>query len=333
MAGVKLLRKMQLGLEAATAQGTAVAATTIWRGMGTLEDMTEVVFPEEEVGYIGGTDRSYVPRVGATINMDDIEATFEQLPYILNAAICTAAASADGAGTGKIYEYPFATTALPTIDTYTIEGGDNQQAEEAEYCFVKSFSLSGSPGEAIMMSAEWEGRQVTPTTYTGALSLPTVEEILFSKGTLYIDAATAAIGTTAVSDTLLGMTLNFNTGIIAKRMPNNQLYFATHQFTMPEVTLDLTFEHNTSAVAEKAAWKAETPRQIKLVFAGSALTTAATYTYKTLAIELVGKWTKFNPLGDLDGNDIIEGTLTGRFNSDAALFGRITVVNELAALP
>ena len=41
--------------------------------------------------------------------------------------------TADGAGTGKIYTYTFPTTAKKVIKTYTIEGGDDQEAERMEY--------------------------------------------------------------------------------------------------------------------------------------------------------------------------------------------------------
>jgi len=46
------------------------------------------------------------------------------------------------------------------IKTYTIEGGDNQQAEEMEYSFVNTFTLEGNR-RGWMISSEWFGRQVT----------------------------------------------------------------------------------------------------------------------------------------------------------------------------
>ena len=77
MAGSRALRKLQLGQEGTA--GTAVAATAIWRGMGTIHDIREVVFPEEDVGYIGGTDRSYIARYWSELSMPEVEATFEQI--------------------------------------------------------------------------------------------------------------------------------------------------------------------------------------------------------------------------------------------------------------
>jgi hypothetical protein len=333
MAGVKKLRRIQLGLE--TTAGTAVAATALWRGLGTIEDQLETVFPEEDIGYLSGVDRTYIPKVLAALSMDDTPATFEQLPYLLSAGVQdTVSGSADGSGSGKIYSYVMPTTAAQTLKTYTLEGGDNQQAEEFAYAFVESFKLSGKGGEALMMSAEWKGRQVSPTTFTTSPALPAVEEILFSKGLLYIDTAGGTIGTTTKSNTLLGIELSVTTGIVPVFSADGELYFSFTKTIEPEAMLSITFEHETTSVAEKVAWRAGTARQIRLKWQGSALATAGTaYTYKTLIVDLAGKWEKFDKLDEQDGNDIVTGTFRARYNSTAALFAEFLVVNELASLP
>jgi hypothetical protein len=203
-----------------------------------------------------------------------------------------------------------------------------------EYGFVESFKLSGKGGEALMMSAEWKGRQIVVSSFTTAATLPTVEEILFSKGLLFIDTAGGTIGATTKSNTLLGMDLDAKTGIVPVFAADGQLYFSFTKTTEPEVLLKVTFEHDATAQAEKIAWRAGTARQIRLKWSGSALTTAGTtYTYKTLIIDLAGKWEKFDKLGEQDGNDIVTGTFRARYNATAALFAEMIVVNELASLP
>lgn len=104
MAGIKALRRLQIGKE--TVAGTAVAATTIWRGVGTLEDQQKVEWPVEDIGYVSGVDRTYVPQLLGALSMDSIPATYEQLPYLLEASIkdCTPAADGTG-GTGYKYVY------------------------------------------------------------------------------------------------------------------------------------------------------------------------------------------------------------------------------------
>jgi hypothetical protein len=98
--------------------------------------------------------------------------------------------------------------------------------------------------------------------------------------------------------------------------------------------LDITFEHDGSAAAQKVIWRAQTPRKIQLLCQGLALATPGTaYTYKTMIINLVGKWEKFSKLGDQDGNDIVTGTFRAKYNATAADSGQIIIVNEIAAVP
>lgn len=333
MAGVLTLRKIQLGREVTA--GTAVAATAVWRGMGSLEDQRETAFADEAIGLMVPTDRAYQPKLLSGMVFEDGPATFEQIFHVLEAGIKTVGTGvADGAGSGKIYNYTFPTTAPNTIKTYTIEGGDNQQAEEMEYAYVDELNLNGAGGEAVMLTANWLGRQSTPTSFTGALTAPTVEEILFSKGKLYINADTSAFGTTIKSSTLLEMSLRIKTGFIPVWTADGALYFTFHKQVRPEVELNITFEHDATGVAEIAAWRARTARAIQLKFEGAALASAGTaYTYKTLIVNLAGKWSEFEKIGEKDGNDIVAGTLRGAYNATLATMGNIIVVNEVASVP
>jgi hypothetical protein len=330
---VKALRKLQLGREVTA--GTAVAATAIWRGMGAIEDQRETVFVAEDIGYLSGVDRTYVPKLLGALALDSVPATYEQLPHLLEMAIkAIGTGAADGTGSDKIYDYVLPTTAANTIKTYTIEGGDDQEVEEMEYSHAQDLSLDGKGGEALMMSATLRGRQVAVSAFTGSLAAPTVEEILFSKGKLYIDTVASTFGSTIKSNTLLDMGLKITTGWIPVWAADGQLYFSFVKSVGPEVVLSLTFEHDSIGAAEKAKWRAQTPSLIQLKFVGNAVQTAGTtYTTKTLIINLAGKWEKFSSLGEQDGNDTIQGTFRARYNATAAAFGNIVVVNELTAVP
>lgn len=330
--GVKALRKIQIGIESTA--GTAVAADEIWRGRGTIEDELEIKFPEEDVGYLSPLNRSYIPKVGGKIELEEIEATFEQLPYLLTCGVLKVeSGTADGAGTGKIYEFIAPTTAEAAISSLTIEGGDDAGEEEMAYCFAEKITLSGKGGEAVMMSATMLGRQVAASTFTGSLTLDTVEEILAGKGKLYIDAVAGTIGTTLKSNTFREFKLEIETGWKRKFTGDGQVYFSFIEQVGPKVNLEITFEHDAIAVAQKVTWRAETPQQIRLIFTGGALTTPGTaYTYKTLTIDLAGMWEKFDKIDEEDGNDIIKGTFRGGYDATAALFLEMVVVNEVASL-
>ncbi|NIR67728.1 MAG: hypothetical protein GWN76_24415 [candidate division Zixibacteria bacterium] len=303
-----------------------------------IADEREVRFPEEDVGYLSKVDRSYIPSVLASINFGDIEASFEQLPYILEAGVKAVGTGVTCGNSGYKYVYAFPTTAANTLKTFTIEAGDDIQAQEMEYSFVTDFTLSGSGGDGWMVNSNWQGRQATDTTFTGALTLPTVEDMIFSKSKLYIDAVGGTIGGTQVTDTLLDATLNVNTGWIPKYTAEGELYFSFIQSTAPEITLDVTFEFNASAVTERGNWESEVARQVRLECLGAALTgtlTTTTYSFnnKAMIIDLAGKWEKFEAIGDRDGNDIISATLRARYNATAALFAEIAICNEVTTLP
>ena len=333
MAGVRALRRIQLGAESTGTPGTAVAATTRLWANGTIEDLRTVTFPQIDVGLLSGTDDQYVSKYLAAITTEG-ELSFEQGPYFCEAGIDNIAPTTD-TGSGYIYTYTISTTAQGAPRTYTIEGGDDQEAEEMEYAFVKDMTFSGVPGEAWKISANWTGRQASTTTFTASTDapIPTVEYALFSKTKLYIDETTDTIGTTLKSNTLLGAELKLTTGFQEVPAADGELYFSFIKQVMPEAILTITFEHDGTATAEKAKWRAGTARQIRLNCLGTALTSAGAHTYKTFRINLAGKWEKFEKIDEQDGNDIIKATFRARYNSTAALFGSVLFVNELSALP
>jgi hypothetical protein len=330
--GIRGLAQVQLGRESTA--GTPVTATTIWRGRGMLQDDRVIKFPAEDVGILPGTDRSYIPKLAGSLLLESVPATFEQFPHILEMGVKTATASADGAGSDFIYEYSFPTTAANTIKTYTAYTGDNNEAEVMEYCFATDFTLTGDEGEAWMMSANAIGRQVAVSTFSATAPLPTVQEMLFQKTKLYIDAATAAWGTTIKSNTLLSAQLTYKTGNKAIFTADGNLYFSAHKSVMPEIRLRLTYEHDTIGAAQKVLARAQTAQKIRLKTEGNAFTSAGTaYSVATMLIDVVGKYEKFNKIGERNGNDIIEFEFVGRYNADAASAGIITIANELSALP
>jgi hypothetical protein len=332
MTGVKPLRKIQWGREATA--GTPVAATTPWRGNGTAEDMKDPQFVEEDVGILPGTDRTYIPKFLTKLELEPIEATFEQIAHLFEAGIKTISPVQDGAGSDYIYAYALPTTAQPTLKSYTIESGDDQQAEEFDYCLLESIKIAGKGGEALMMSGTWFGRESSTASYTGAISLPTVEEILFSKGSFYVDPIGGTIGSTQKSNTLIEMELEYKTGITPVWTATGSLDFSLIKTVRPELIVKMTYEHDANAVALKADWRAETARLVRLSFPGSTVATpGTTYSTKMLILDMAGKFKKFEPMGEVDGNDVLKAEFHARYNVSDATYATFTVVNELSSLP
>jgi hypothetical protein len=339
--GSKELRKIQWGLEGTA--GTATAATAIWRGPATsMVDALEVVESEEQIGIIGGADRTHIPKVGATLTVPETEATFEQLPYpfaMLYGGATTGVADGSGSS-GYKYLTTIPTTAKPTAKTYTVETGDDFEAEEMEHAVAVSVTVSGVAGEAVKVTFDLIGRRATRVSFTGAISLPTVEDILASSGALYLDAIGGTIGTTAVSNQLLSFSITFEAMWVPKHTVDGQLYFTFLSFANKRITGELTFEHDTITSGSgggKADWRAQTAKLMRLQFTGSSYATAGsgtTFTAKKgLRIDLPIKWLTWSEIGDQDGNDTITATFVSKYNATAGNAGSVLITNELAALP
>lgn len=341
MAGIKALRRIQGGAESVA--GTSVPATFMWRGTGTMKDNRETTFVEEDIGLLGDALRTYVAKTGGELTLDGV-ASFEQLVYLYQSGIYKTTPTTD-TSSAQIWTWNTqisSTDAIATTDlqTYTFEFGDNQQAEYMAYCFNREYKLSGTVREALMANATMEGRTVTTTDFTPTtdITLGTPETILFTNASLYIDNVTSStdLGQTLVSQTLFQAELNHMTGWKGYPAADGRTDFSFIKRTKDEITLALTFEHNSSAVAEKSAWRNQTERAIRLKFTGNTLSTTdsgAVYNEKTFIIDLIGKWETFEPLTDNDGNDQVVGTFRAGYSTAAAMKARFILVNELATMP
>lgn len=325
--GTYAWNKIQLGRESTA--GTAVAATTIWRGPATdITDEREHVFAEEDVGILVPAPRHYVPKIGAKLVFPETELTFEQVLHLFEAGIKTATPT----GTGpyvRLYEFALATTPN-TIKTYTIETGNAVAGDvnEMEYSYVDEFTLSGERGQAWKMASTWMGRQKSTSSFTGALSLLTVEEALFQNTTLYIDAEAGTVGTTAKAGVLTAASINVKTGIQQVWVPSGQLYFYKHKFVRPEVTFSLTLElENDSGIlaAQRAAMAAKTMQLFQLSIAGTGTT--------VMELSWAGKYSSFGEYQNSDGDTMVEMQGKVFLSSTANLFFKVDHTSGVVTVP
>ena len=187
-----------------------------------------------------------------------------------------------------------------------------------------------------MVSADWYGREVSDTTKTPAISIPPVSEIIVNSGKLYIDEPGGSVGGTLVSDTLFEIDLDIVTGMqeFWAMDGSNDFSFDKYSAEVEALVLKLTYEHNASAVLEKAKYRSQTDRLIRLLFEGPDLATpGTTYSKKTLQVDLAGFYNTWEPLDENQGNDIVKVEFIIAYNVTAALKAEFTIVNELSALP
>lgn len=334
--GIEKERRLQIGAE--VTPGTAVAASVVFRGpQAGLEDASEKVIPTEHVGYAVQLDRSYFKDAAAVYNQPETEATFEQLPLILAGGVKSVVSGAANGGTtvGYKYLYPCPTVnADHTFKTFTLEAGDNNKAYEMEYGFVEQFRLTGAPRESVKVSdVVWRGRQRSAASFTGALTLPTVEEILFSKGKLYLDAVGGTIGSTQKTNTWLGFDLLVETGLIPVFTGDGNLYFSFVKATGMRISGSLTVEHDGVATALEDDWAAKTTRLLRMDFPGTALSgSGGTYASKLLRIDMAALLTRVNPIDAVNGNDVLKVEFQAVYNATAGKFAEFDVCNLLSTV-
>jgi hypothetical protein len=335
MAGIISQEKIQIGKE--STHGTAVAATTILRGIGEMNDDRAIKRINERAGYYMPTGTLYNPFLAASFKWPSQELTFEQAGYVLNAGLLGVAPVRDGALKDPyISAYPVCTSGTATdIYTYTIEKGDNQRVDEMEYSFVKSFKLKGAPKSALMLEAEWIGRKVTDAEFTAGQTLPTVEPILFGMGVLSIDATGGTIGFTPVTTSWSGFELDVETGWEEVFTGDGRSDFVFHKYAGFSGKGKLILHHDAFGEAELGIARTKAVRLMRMQFTSPTAfsTPGDTYTYKTLRIDAAIQYTSVPTNDALDKNVTVPlefEIIYGVADSQGPVF---TLVNALSALP
>lgn len=338
--GRKTLRRVQFGKE--NTSGTQVAATTLWRGTANgIEDTRVIEAIEEQVGKLGGTNRSVVTRFGSTLALEETPATFEQLQYLLAMSFGGPVTGVqDGAGSDYIYTTNIPEGSVPTLVTYTFEAGDDAEALEFGYGHCPEFKISFVAGETVKMSATINGQETTTATFTGSIGIPSVTELVTSLGKFYVDAIGGTYGSTQVANQILAGEITFKPVHVEKMTLDGSRDFSFVAYTGHTITGRITFEHDTAAILATSggvhdAFANQTAKKIQLKFesAAAVATPGTTYSKKTVIVNLPIKWTKVSALGDQEGNDTIDAEFVSQYDVTADDSGSVIVVNELSALP
>ena len=327
--GTAPYNSVQMGRESTA--GTAVAATTIWRGpFGAPEDTRIRKIKEEDIGLLVSEELNYDTRLGATLAMPAAELTFEQVTHLLEASIKTATPSGAGPYTRA---YDMAVTSARTIRTYTLEAGNALVAAdqmEIPYSFVSEWELSGKVDEAWMMAATWIGQRWVTAAMTGSLSVPAVEPALFGNTRFYVDDSGGTIGTTQVTGKLLECTLKLATGIQFVPVGDGNLYPTVHKYVRPELTFTMAYELEqvssaSFVAAERAKWQNRAGRLIRLDVPGSSA--ARNFRFDMFAI-----YDKFGAYENSDGNISVKVEGHAGYSGTDALFFTATVINSIASM-
>jgi hypothetical protein len=342
--GIKALTRIEIGKE--TTAGTAVAADVLLQAEGTMKDAQVRKFPVEGSEFMLPTARSYISKEGVEIKIDDSPATTEILPHILGMGIVGGVTAADdGVGSDHIYIYPFPTNAAPTApDPYTIEGGDDQEAGEAEYCFATRWALKWAAGEELMMGADIVGRKWTDAEFTGTNPGVSLHQLTTAK--LYVNDSGATGIYTQKTQTFMGFEVEGG-GWTPVYTGDGAITYTFPKYVggkdKNEIKGVITYEHDTIGEAELNKARTGAIRLVKVVFEGDAVTTAGTlYTKHSVIFDAAIQYTDVPELKDEDGNNTVALPFRVVYSAvdDTAITtgptatgaGGLVVVNDLAAL-
>jgi hypothetical protein len=336
--GERALSKVQLGVEAT--HGTAVAADTLMAGAAiepVNPDRTPA-FPEDSLGVRMRSSRLRIDQYLYNAPLRIPEAYFQALPVLMSMGVKGGVTPTEQNASQADWLWAFtpSMTGSNAQDSSTIEVGDDTQAYEIEYCLFERVKLSGAIAQAGEMSAvgfegDYFGRQVTPTTFTGALSVPTMTDINAKLSRIYVDSTWAGRGTTEVTSLLRAWDLEILTGVHPKFLGSANQYFDTHGESFFEVMLTLTFEGGTGADTEFDVFQAGTKQAVSIQLdSGVQIGSGDNHNFR---LDVWGGYEHVTPLDSEDrGNNIHAGLFHALYDPTGAQGFDFQVTTNVAAI-
>lgn len=339
--GVRVLTKVQYGLE--SPHGTPVAADTMLLCKATLPEADrEIHIPQVQMGTRtpGLISAAMVSKILADgIGLEDADGAYFQLfPILFSMAIKNITPAEQNPSEGDyLWDAPAPQTAAESVDSVTLEVGDDTQAYEIAYCLARSLRISGNceTGECHV-AADLFGDKVTQTTITGAIAVPSSVELVNSKlAKIYIDGTWANLGTTELANALVDYDVNLNFGVHPKFHGSASRLFAQHGQSAITGEASFTFERISGVATEELNYRpasgyAQTMRCVRLEILGTQIGTGDV---QTLTIDLAGLWTGWRSLGsERDGDNLDVAKLTIGYDVTGTQSCRVAVITDVTAI-
>lgn len=331
------LYKVQAGKE--TTPGTAVDATAIWHSfkLRPVIGDKEIVQPEEDRGSLAAFHRGYTVRQLADLGaLEANELSYEDAPYLflmaLKGAVTSTQPDPTNAATVRLHTFTPSLTSANTPDTWTVEWGEDTQAWESEYCFLRNLKLTGAANSPIKASGALVGRQNSTCSFTGALSARSmVAPAVSNMVKVYVDDAGGSMGGTQLSAAVLDWEWDLGEHFAPAQTQDGNLYFTmvTEQRLKPKLTLTA---YLTTAVKTLITTKyaAGTVQLVRLDCLGSLI---ATTFYHRIRIDGAYRIVKVDAIGERDGGSTVRMELSGEYDATWAKLVEVSVQNTIETMP
>lgn len=324
--GNKNFNVVQYGMEAT--RGTAIAADRIWGGMApnNLKIGSDVkpTFIEEMNNVRTPLRRAKVYQKQYRGSLTSQHTTFQQLLFPLSCGVKGSVAASEQTPAQSDYLWAFApsmTSTLNAQNSATIELSDDVQNWEVEYCMFDKIVLAGGIDQeggdaAVTGEFSYFGRQLTKSTKTAGLSLPTGEIMNSKLARLYLDTAWAGVGGTELSNLLRSWQIEIITGLHPDSTGSANDYFNAHKEGEFAVMGQFTIEGGTAAVARLDEMRAATFGVVRLAINGSQIGTGDTH---NLSIDIGGFIEAAEPIDGEDRSDNLASfSIKGTYDTTGA---------------
>jgi len=322
--GEVALRFLQGGLEATKGTGVAATRKLMARITNPNFDIPRE-FIEEDRGSLVASTRFVegVKDYGFSIAAED-GTTFEDLGWqFLTSVIGTdAPTTINTAAYSRTYT-PQSTAAGDTLNSATIEFGDDTQEFECEYCEGDSFQLGFSRltvGQVapVTLTTNYFTQSLASNTKTAGLSDPTVETILATGANFYLGSeSTAYASLSELTGFLRAFNLDYQNKLGRKVYVGDGKTYSNIGRGRRVVTFTAEVEGNADGVTRFTEWDLGTYKRMRLLFQGQVITGASPATTRKFRIDGRFVLTAFDPIGEADTNTVFN--ITGRFMPDSAL--------------
>jgi len=310
---------VQYGGEAT--RGTAVAADKIWGGMApnNLKIGSDIkpTFVEEMNNVRAAGRRVAIYQHMYRNNLVTQHTTFQQLLFPLSCGLKGSVTASEQTSAQSDYLWAFtpSLTAANAPESATVELSDDVQNWEIEYCMFDKIMLSGSidqeGGDApVTGDFGFFGRQLTKSTKTAAIALPTGEFMNSKYSRLDLDTAWAGVGGTELTNLLRSWQIEILTGVHPDSTGGANNYFNAHKEGLISIMGTFTIEGGSAAVARLDEQRAGTFGVVELQVNGSQIGTGDTH---NLTIDIGGFIESADPINSDDRSDnlstfVIHGT-------------------------
>jgi hypothetical protein len=332
----RFFSKVQYGKE--STHGTSVAATKILLGkVPVVNSDRKPVIPEEDVGIRARGVRALIHQYLYSNTLSTEHGYFQQMPWLFGGGLkggVTPSEQTPSQGDYLWNQTPSLVSGVSNVlDSFTIELGDDQQAFKSEYVLFERIRISGQVSQGmdaspVNVEADFFGRQLTPGTFTGALSLPAAEPMNAKLARFYLDTAWSGIGGTEKTNILRGFDIEILTGAHPNFSGSGNKYFNAHDQGLIIATANFTFEGNSDADAIFDAQQAVTFQAVRLQINGSQIGSGLNH---RLRIDIGGVWESVAPLGGEDrGDNLHTATLVDYYDSTGAKSLQVETVTNIS---